>query len=132
MRRAHPDMTESLIHDAVARRNLQSWLDRKTNKLGGKKGKLPRSRGQYQTSGEEPPGPTSGRGRIPAPEWRSDHSTVTPTTPRHELEQLSDKPSVKAMAKRMSLQRAVEFYEKFPPFVRLALDNALGEGKVED
>jgi hypothetical protein len=132
MRRAHPDMTESDIHDAVARRNLQSWLDHKTSNLGGKKSKLPSSRGQYQTSGEDPPEPTSGRGKIPAPEWRSDHSTVTPTTPRHEPEQLSDKPSVKAMAKRMSPQRAIEFYKKFPPFVRQALDTALSEGKVED
>jgi hypothetical protein len=32
----------------------------------------------------------------------------------------------------MSLQRAVEFYIRFPPFVRRALDKALGEGKVED
>jgi hypothetical protein len=132
MRRAHPNMTESDIYDAVARRNPQSWLDHKTSKLGGKKGKLPRTRGQYQTSGEEPPEPTSGRGKIPAPEWRSDHSTVTPTTPRHEPEQLSDKPSVKAMAKRMSLQRAVEFYKRFPPFVRRALDKALSDCEVED
>jgi hypothetical protein len=122
IQRMYPHMKEGQVHDMARAKNPAAWQEHKLGKLGAKKPAVPQHRHQYQTSGEEPPQPTTGRGRIPAPQWESRHSGSSPrTTPERAPEKLSDNPVVKYLAERIPLDRAVWYYNKFPDNVKQAL-----------
>jgi hypothetical protein len=122
IKRAHPQLTDSQVHDFARQKNPEAWAEhKKLNKLGHMSSVLPQSHGQHERSGEEPPTPTTGRsGRTP-PQWRSEHSGSPPTTPEHEPERPSDNPVIKYLAERIPLDRAVWYYNKFPDNVKQAL-----------
>jgi hypothetical protein len=100
IKRAHPQLSDSKVHDYARQRDGgKAWADHKAQKMGG--GGLPQHRHQYQTSGQEPPQPTTGRGGRTSPQWQSRHSGSPPTTPEPKPERLDDRPTVK-VAKRLA------------------------------
>jgi hypothetical protein len=129
IKRAHPHLTDSQVHDFARQTDPKAWADHKAQKMGG--GTLPQHR-PYETSGEEPPKPTTGREGRTSPEWRSEHSGSPPTTPEHVPEKWSDNPTIKHMAQYTgwSEDRCVQRYKRYPADVQRALDRVaqfLGE-----
>jgi hypothetical protein len=104
----YPHLSDSKVHDFVRARHPEAWEEhKKLNKLGG--GQLPRSH-VPQSGDEHPRAATSGRGEPShAPQWHSDHSGSTPTTPARTPERLSDTPAIKILddlARNSGLSRA--------------------------
>jgi hypothetical protein len=117
IKRAHPQLTDSQVHDYARQRDSKAWVDHKAQKLGGRS--LPQHR-PYETSGQEPPTPTSGREGRTAPQWRSQHSGSPPTTPEHAPERWSDNPTIKFIQQRVGWpeKRCIELFKCFPAGVR--------------
>jgi hypothetical protein len=98
VRRMHPDLKESDVHDFARQRNPAAWEDFKMNKLGGKGRQLPRGH-VPQPGDEHPTAATSGRTEPShAPQWTSEHSGNRPgTTPARTPERPSDSPAIKIL-----------------------------------
>jgi hypothetical protein len=108
VRAQYPYLSESKVHDYARARDPDAWQDHKLNKLGGRQ--LPRGH-VPQTGDEHPTAATSGRTPPSrAPQWQSDHSSSTPTTPAHAAEHPSDKPTIK-MLDRLARNAGMSRYE---------------------
>jgi hypothetical protein len=97
-RSMYPTMSESKLHDFVRARNPDAWADHKLQKLGSG-GNLPQHRHQYQQAGDEHVTAATSMRTPPgrAPQWQSDHSSSTPTTPARTPQRMDDTPTVKSL-----------------------------------
>jgi hypothetical protein len=97
VRAQYPYLSESKVHDYARAKDPAAWEDHKLNKLGGRQ--LPQSRHQREQAGDEhPTAAMSGRTQPSrAPQWRSDHSSSSPTTPERKPERMDDRPTIKML-----------------------------------
>jgi hypothetical protein len=95
VKQQHPHLSESQALDAARVRNPEAWEEhKKTNKMFGRK--LPQHTSQYQTSGEAPPNPMSGREGQAPPQRQQTHGSG-PTTPERRPPRADDTPTVKRL-----------------------------------
>jgi hypothetical protein len=97
VQQTYPHLTQSQAHDVARSRNPEAWeAHKKLNKLGMHVGTLPQHTSQYQTSGEAPPNPMSGRDGKAPPQRQQTHGS-SPTTPARRPAPADDTPTVKRL-----------------------------------
>jgi hypothetical protein len=97
VRQMYPHLSQSQAHDMARTRNPEAWeAHKKLNKLGMHVGTLPQHTSQYQTSGEAPPNPMSGRDGKAPPQRQQTHGSG-PTTPERKPPRMDDAPKVKRL-----------------------------------
>jgi hypothetical protein len=118
----HPYLTRSEAMDEARKANPQAWEEHKAmDKLGGRT--LPHG---HQTSGVNPPSPTSQRESTPRPPmWQSDHSGNRPgTTPVRTPYSPSGEPRIKGWFERSTPTAQAWYVNELAKIAHLSRDSA--------
>jgi hypothetical protein len=111
VRQTYPHLSQSQAHDMARTRNPEAWeAHKKLNKLGMHVGTLPQHTSQYQTSGEAPPNPMSGRDGKAPPQRQQTHGSG-PTTPARKPPRADDTPTIKRLLEERQHAADVALHE---------------------